>query len=85
MQCQPRFSALLLISGPVEAKPLFFSNIHIIEGTGRPLIRDASILIRDGKIAEVSQPLSRGGNDSIAGKAAAGVDGHCPPIGHWPM
>ncbi|MEO1204363.1 MAG: hypothetical protein AAFX10_16790, partial [Pseudomonadota bacterium] len=45
----------VLVCGGLSAAGLLIENVTLIDGTGRPPVTGASVLIRDDRIAAVSQ------------------------------
>ncbi len=80
-------AVFLLLAYPSEPGALLITNVNLIDGKGGPIIRNASILIRNGRIAAISrsrarEPRSRakgsrarGGEEVLDGKGAYALPG----------
>ena len=67
--------ALLLLAPATEARRLRITHVNVIDGTGRPVSADMSILIRDGRIVDISRSRPRGGEEVLDGRGAYALPG----------
>ncbi|MEE8436068.1 MAG: amidohydrolase family protein [bacterium] len=73
-------AAAFMAAVPIAAEPLRIVHANVIDGTGRPVIHDTSILIRGGRIVEVVKSAAQEGEtviDAGGGYVLPGLmDGH---------
>jgi len=60
--------AALMLAGPVSAKDLLIRGITLFDGTGKPAVMNANVLVKGGKVAQVS-------TEAIKAPGAKVVDG----------
>ncbi len=68
-------TAFFLLAFPIESRALLITNVNLIDGTGRSVMQNTSILIRDGRIAGISRSLERGGEEVLDGAGAYALPG----------
>lgn len=63
-------TAIFLLAFSIESRALLITNVNLIDGTGRSVRQNTSILIRDGRIAGISRSLERGREEVLDGAGA---------------
>ncbi len=66
---------LVLLASPAQTLALWITNVNLIDGTGRAVVRNTSIRIRGGRIAEISRSPTLGKEEVLDAKGGYALPG----------